>query len=253
MNSKLRLASLAAGLFCAGLLWAGDPWQEKPYTEWSHRDAEKVLNNSPWASTEEIFLSAPVGGGSPGEIRRLPDDLARRWVDPNRYNDAAQSLWQQRTGQRGVPLEATVTGVVIVQWASSLTLRQALVRQGQLYGRGTDAEAEQLLSLPLEHYVVAVYRSDLSSFTDVTGDTARAAAYLELKPSKRKMPPALVQLVRWGDVLTHVEFYFPRESQGQPTIGPAETGVTFYWQHGKQSTRVDFDLRKMVREGKPDL
>lgn len=253
MQSKLRLGSLAVVLFGAALLWAGDPWQEKPYTEWSHKEAVRILSNSPWAHSEEIYLAAPVGGGSPAQVGRLPDDLARRWIDPNRYNDAAQSLWQQRTGQRGVNLEATVQGVVIVQWASSLTLRQALVRQGRFYGLGKEDEEKQLLSLPLEHYVIAVYRSDLPSFTGLTEDTARASAYLEVMPGKRRIPAAKVQLVRWGDALSHVEFFFPRQAEGQPAIGPGDTRATFHWRQGTRSTHVDFDLRKMVRDGQPDL
>lgn len=253
MNSKRRLATLAVVLLGAGLLlWAGEPWQDKPYTEWTPREAAKVLSDSPWARSGEIYLLAPSGGG-PADAGRLPDEMSRRWIDPNRYNDAAQSLWQQRTGQRNLPLQATVTGIEVVQWASSLTLRQALVRQGQLYARQGNEPAEALLSLPFEDYVIAVYRSDLPSFTGLSEESARAAAWLELKPSKRKVAPERVHLVRFGDVLMHVEFYFPRQAEGQPVIAPTDTRARFHWENGTHSTTVEFDLRKMVRAGQPDL
>ena len=42
-------------------LWAADFWVAKPYTEWSEKDATKLVKSSPWA--KEITVSMGGGGG----------------------------------------------------------------------------------------------------------------------------------------------------------------------------------------------
>ena len=47
-------------LFGFGLL-AAEFWQ-KPYTEWSEKDAAKMMTNSPWAKSASVSMSGPGGG-----------------------------------------------------------------------------------------------------------------------------------------------------------------------------------------------
>jgi hypothetical protein len=49
-------------LFGCGLA-AADFWH-KPYTEWSEKDATKMMNDSPWAKSASVAMSGP--GGSSG-------------------------------------------------------------------------------------------------------------------------------------------------------------------------------------------
>ncbi|MEE9234132.1 MAG: hypothetical protein V3U28_01665, partial [Candidatus Acidoferrales bacterium] len=69
--------------------------------------------------------------------------------------------------------------------------------------------------------------------------------------SKRKISP--VRVMSPGAKLT-TYFFFPRELDGEPVIGPDEKKVKFVWEWGEdKKIEVDFDLRKMVRDGQPDL
>ena len=50
-----------------------------------------------------------------------------------------------------------------------------------------------------------------------------------------------------------MSLYFPREVDSRPVIEPDEKKVRFYCKAGNLETTKDFDLRKMVHDGKPDL
>jgi hypothetical protein len=80
-------------------------------------------------------------------------------------------------------------------------------------------------------------RESLSDFT-----------YLQPRKSKEKIPAA--KIVPSGQSFI---FYFPREVEGRPIIGPEEKKVRFHTKLGKQKIQTDFDLRKMLRNGQPDL
>lgn len=54
--SRFLLASVL-GLLLVCSLTASAQWDKKPYTEWSIRDVQKVLNDSPWGRTQ-VFTTA---------------------------------------------------------------------------------------------------------------------------------------------------------------------------------------------------
>lgn len=58
---------LALLLSCA--LNAPAQWDKKPYTEWSERDAQKLLNDSPWGKTQTFIASTETTGGTRGGAR----------------------------------------------------------------------------------------------------------------------------------------------------------------------------------------
>src|SRR5271155_3023006 len=58
---KLTLFVAVCSLFAAVVLLAADPWQSKPFAEWSDKDVQKILTNSPWA--RPVSVSGAAGGG----------------------------------------------------------------------------------------------------------------------------------------------------------------------------------------------
>src|ERR1041385_2324335 len=58
-----RLSFALAALVCTvTLLFAEDVWK-KPFTDWSEKDANKLLQNSPWAHEVSVSLGGGMGGG----------------------------------------------------------------------------------------------------------------------------------------------------------------------------------------------
>jgi hypothetical protein len=53
-------ASLALCLLCSVI--AQGQWEKKPYTEWSEKEAQKLLNDSPWSQTQVISDTSQMFG-----------------------------------------------------------------------------------------------------------------------------------------------------------------------------------------------
>ena len=96
---------------------------------------------------------------------------------------------------------------------------------------------------------------------NLSAGSIRLSTFLELNPGSRKMPVSKVLLTsvkeRIGDyevdVVRAVELRFPRQVDGQPTILATDREAVLHCAVGEDIFRVKFDLRKMMRDGKPDL
>ncbi len=96
---------------------------------------------------------------------------------------------------------------------------------------------------------------------NLSAGSIRLSTFLEINPGSRKMPVSKVLLSsvkeRIGnyevDVVQAIELRFPRQVDGKPTIEPTDQQAVLRCAIGEDVFRVKFDLRKMVRDGKPDL
>jgi hypothetical protein len=130
-RSKTIFAAIAcAVLLCSSLVFAGSvPAQkaEKPWTEWTQKEAEKVLSSSPWAQsqvdtdTSEMFFS-PTN-------------------DP-RARGRTQSNDQQRS-ESGANNQA-VNVKFVVRFFSARPIRQALIRLLELKNKPEPDVAERM-------------------------------------------------------------------------------------------------------------
>ncbi len=203
-------------------LWAGDPWKDKPWTEWTKKEARQIQEKSPWAKKVEFFSHIPTPA-----VVQIAD------------------------------FDSTVV------WSSSRTIRESGMR---LSGKPSSFSVErstQGLSRRPEQYIIWVWASTIPNarnkryvdgmkwFSLLNDDDRRKSVYLKPKHSKQKVFPVRVEFRLGGS--TQARFYFPRELDGEPLIGPKEKKVEFVWRVRDYVIRTDFNLRKMVRDGKPDL
>lgn len=165
------------------------------------------------------------------------------------------SPWVHRVNLRSGVVVTGASMNLVVEWVSAATVQQAIARQLQLKGKMNEAEVARLLSAPRPHFVIGVYGPGLgvSSLQKLSEDVARESTYLELPQSKRKVHPTTVRLIRQGTQLVAMEFSFPRQVEGKPLITSGERKATFDCLVGEFSISTEFDLRKMVRNGEPDL
>jgi hypothetical protein len=136
-----------------------------------------------------------------------------------------------------------------------------MVRHGLLQGNMTEEQANQLVGMSFEQYVIAVKGSVVLSMAGGFQKLPRAAfqksAHLTRRESKEKLYPAGIEIAPEGVAW----FYFPRRLPGEPPASPGEDPIEFHWSspgssvnfHAAERIKVTFDLSRMVRDGQPDL
>ena len=257
MKGKAAAAGILLGILSGALVWASDAWKEKPPADWTKKDVEKVLNKSPWVRPIiNVVAVAPARPPASAKVEAF-DYPEPQPVSPNGRVQPPAAI------TTGTPL-AGGTSVVAhraVRWLSSSTMRQAIARARQLVGQPADDGLREFLAAAGDCYLIGVgdlqWVSDPSPLLVAPRDPSQgetlSTTYLELRPSKKKVSPASTVLVSTRFTVPSRLYCFPKQVNGQATIGPRETKATLRWGPRNDAHQVDFNLTKMVREGKPDL
>lgn len=235
---KARYAAVVVlVLTVTAALGAGDFWLEKPYTEWTAEQTRKLLSDSPWARQVEVMSkSASTGRGA------LPDN--------SRPTGAGAGGGSGGDSAAASASEQFDTYTVL--WWSSLIPRQAGIRLRMLGGALSAEQAEQMLQQRPPEYIVTVLGRTIAEFEGIPTEELQAKAYLKIE--KKKIAPIRVNPIRGRNGrLQSVEFYFPREVDGQPVIGAEAKSVEFSCAAKKYNVRTKFDLKKMRVGGELQL
>ncbi|MEK7832680.1 MAG: hypothetical protein AAB401_16425 [Acidobacteriota bacterium] len=63
MRPAIHITVAMILIFClSGFLLAQSPWEKKPYAEWSDKDAQKLLSESPWSQTQVFSDTSQMTG-----------------------------------------------------------------------------------------------------------------------------------------------------------------------------------------------
>lgn len=218
---------------------------KKPWTEWSQKDAEKILSNSPWAQiqtesdTSEMFFQ-------PTSDPRLTG---------NRTPNADSRLEQGATNQ--------ATNVKYgIRFFSARPVRQALVRMIQLQRKDLEPDVNERLKnfaeLPSADSIiiaVTIEATDKRSLGKVmqlvssaaTG-TLKNTTYLERNDGKRLF---LEEYVPPGKDGFGARFIFPRIVDERPFITPETQDVRFFSEFGTAiKLNMRFKIADMMLDGK---
>jgi hypothetical protein len=242
MNLSRRLLILTIpGLLLLFSLTTPAQWDKKPYAEWTEKDAQKLLNDSPWAKTQSF--------DSPMELYRGPSSGRQgQTTTPDRPADAVHLFFR-------------------VRFLSAKPVRQALTRQIELQQKGAvneqlAAQLKQFASGDFLEYIVVAVTSDASS----AGPNVQQAAallrrnnavlknttFLEIKGGKRiflqEFQPAGTDAMgaRIGG-----RFIFQRLVDGKPFITPESEEIHFFAPLS-DTYKLDrrFKIKDMMYEGK---
>jgi hypothetical protein len=254
----------ASILFLPAALWAADVWESKPFADWTDKDLQKVVNNSPWArQTRATLANAAAGGrGRGGAQAGLGDEAS---------GDASISGGAGGRGSRGGgsaggadrlgpspsdfdqgPQAAQQAGIpVIIRWQSALPLRQAQMRGKYGKEAATAPEAQKFLATEPTVYVVAVSGLPGSIVSGSAGDQAKQnitrSTTLTAK-GKEPVHPVAVEFVPNGTAVD-VLMGFPRNAPF--ALEDMEAELTS--QIGPASVKYKFKLKDMVVRGKLEL
>ncbi|HVG20396.1 MAG TPA: hypothetical protein VNI02_15200 [Blastocatellia bacterium] len=235
---KRALVLSVAALLLSLPLSASAQWDKKPYAEWSEKEAQKVLNDSPWARTQ-VFTSAVTLYRQPATGRQGASQTSSRPPDATHVNFR-------------------------IRFLSAKPVRQAIGRMMELKQKRpvSDELAAQLKTFAsgdfLEYIVITVscdsqeaggnFQQALSLLhTRGTADL-KNSTFLEVKGGKRLFLQEY-QAPRQDGL--GARFIFPRMVNGEPFITTDSEEIHFYTELN-DTYRLDrrYKVKDMMYEGK---
>lgn len=263
-------------LTAAGLAFgASQVWMSKPYQQWTENDVRDILQHSPWIKETTVLASwssAPdaQNPGMPPQGQPSQNQPPQRGTmgggggtmggGGGSYGGgggAQQGAAAQQSGMGGQPETAEGRNVTyVIRWNSAQTIRDAVARQAMLNGRASQSQLQQYIDQQPATYQVFVFGPDMTPFAKEAPDTLKSKAFIEVKPSKEKVAPADVQVVKApnGGSVTGVLFSFPKQGgDGKPVIARSDKQAHFDCKLKLVHLDANFDLRKMVGKNGQEL
>ena len=242
-SRKLGIAIALLSISSTFTIWGKDFWDDKPFTQWSEQEAMKILSESPWARTQTV-MAGVLGAGQQSNSSRVKD-LPR--VQSAGTNSGAA------LPQTGVSFGPGDSVPLFVRWHSSVRIRQALGRLGQLQQNVPEAEVRKFAEAPMEDYQIAVTGPLLETFNQMSLASFQEKTFLTSKKNKAKKI-ALKKYEAPKDRQDGVAmFSFSRLMDGKPALSPEDDEVEFVAQGNKINLKASFKIAKMMTDGKPDL
>jgi len=228
-------------------LAAKDFWEQKPWTQWSEQDALRILSDSPWARKQAVLAAAMKPSES--STQRTTDLPG---VAPATGGRSAGAVLGQ-VGAAGATPGPNEPVPLFIRWYSSVRVRQALARLGQVQGNAPEAEARKFVEQPMEEYMISVNGPFMDALNDLSFDDFKQKTFLVSKKDKSRKVE-LKSYVPPKDRKDSIAlFSFPRQLNDKPAFGPEDDEIEFVAQGRKVNLKMSFKLQKMMTEGKLDL
>jgi hypothetical protein len=218
----------------------------KPWTEWSAKDAEKILNDSAWGQTQTEGETS----SQPSSTSAITQTTAGR-----REDTSTSAAAKVESGEKKDSMAVHYR----VRFLSAKPIRAAFVRMIELQG----ASAEQVtqwrtfVDRDFGDYIVVTITLDgndkkrmgaaTAEINSAGPDVIKTTTYLERKDGKRV---ALMEYRAPSDVLG-AKFVFPRMIDGKPFIDANSGDVRFFTEVGKTiKISKRFRVSEMMYDGK---
>jgi hypothetical protein len=240
--SSLLLAVCACSAFAQ---------KEKPWTEWSEKEAAKILNDSPWGQTQ-----------TEGKVETPSSSSAITAVSASRRDsERVLSSSDANRMESGQPKRDTSVRYR-TRFLSAKPVRGAFARILLL----KKAEADEALSTQLQgfvdrdfgDYVVIAVTAEAADprvvgpaiqfLTSATADVLKDKVYLERKDGKRL---TLADYRPPGPDGMGAKFVFLRKLEGQPFLTAESDNVRFFAEFSeKLKLNVKYKVSDMMYDGK---
>lgn len=243
--SRLPWAVVVIALACIAL-FAAEPWKTKKPGDWTDKEAEKILKDSPWAKAVSVSVgdtmsagrSGGRGGGRRGGGISTPADSS---ISADEGMGGGARGGEPSTMESASPRSM----LVVVRWESALPIRHAGARRDILAGKLKQEEAEQRLNAKPEVYVIGVSGLPMPMLGGVSPEKIKASSFL--KPDKGD-PIKLQNLQKTKSERPDIFFVFPRSA-----IATDCKTVEFVTTLGRIEIRKKFALKDMAYDGKTEM
>lgn len=242
VKARLRAAYFLAFLAAAFSAWAQKPWNDKSYESWSEKDVKRILNKSPWS----IQVATPAQWtlfGHQGLEVGVTKRIESRPTGPQPSEHATASAEM-------MPF--------LFRWASSQTIRAALLRERVLRGAISQTEAAQatdvLAQKPAEFEIRLIVLTHTIRFPDTTEWQIERNTVLRLKATGLELKPTKVRIYRQKGAVEEVAFFFSRKDPlGEPAISGDDGEAELNWSVGGATVVAKFKLAQMRNRAGLDL
>lgn len=232
-RTSLSLPALIA-LVLAFPLVAFGQWQKKPYADWSEKDALNVLNNSPWAQTQEISDTTDMFNTS----KRLDSNQTNRVAETARIKFRVRFFSAR-------PIRAATTRLVEIKQKGEVSPDLA-----QRLKALVDAEFADyiVITLVLDASEAGSQRGAFTTMLE-TQVSSEVANETYLLASGERIPLKEYQAPRRDGF--GARFLFPRNVDGRPVINPGTRDITFHTKlKGGPTFHMKFKVKEMIYDGK---
>ena len=250
---RILLLCVAVALFATTAVAQKDQ-KEKPWTEWSEKEAMKILSESAWAQTQKELTDSTGSGGSAITSAAQNGNSANMVMSESAK---ANSESGQSVGQRSVTLNL----VYNVSFLTAKPVRAATIRMAELRHPETPAEraAEMrtFVDRDFGEYIVVTLKMDGTdkkklvpinqSLTAANMDSFKDIVYLERKDGKRV---AIMDYRAPGPDHLGAKFIFPRMFEGKPFLDANSGEVRVYMEINKYKLSRRFKVAEMMYDGK---
>lgn len=236
-------------------LWAEDFWQKAKFSDWSDKDAQKMLRDSPWARQVEVRLGGGgmggMGGGRGGRGGASGGgaDISGAPSAGDDFGGGGMGGGGGRgRGGGGQSMESAPGHVVVVRWHTALPIRQAVARMRFGKEAGTSPEAAKMLQPEEKRYVVGL--ADLPPQLLMRSNPAELKSKATLRVKGREPLEATEAVPERGQRGATLYLVFPRP--GFPiTLDDKEVEVVLKLTSVEIKRR--FRLKDMLFDGKLEL
>jgi hypothetical protein len=221
----------------------------KPWTEWTDKEAVKMLTDSAWAQTQtELTESSQSSSGT--AITRAAEN--KRDVDTSKSQESGESLGRS---------SSSLSLKYFVSFLTAKPVRQAFIRMIELQRPEMTtekvAELRTFVDRDFGDYVVVTVKVDgsdrkrlgpaMQEIATADAEALKTASYLERKDGKRV---ALMEYRAPGQDGMGAKFVFPRTLEGKPFLDANSGELRVFIQVGKTKLNRRFKVTDMMYEGK---
>ena len=244
---RLLIVSLILSLGAAALL-AADFWLKAKFTEWSDKDCQKMLKDSPWARPVEVRYG---GGGGGGGGRRGGGGGGGGGDDLGGMSGGGGGGGGRRGGGGGgggdTMMESTPSQTVVVRWHTAMPVRQAVAKLR--FGKEATAspDAAKMLQPEQKRYVIGMIGIPAQLMRGKPAEL-KGGAQLRIK-GKDPIPASNVQAER-EQRGANVYLFFPRDTN---PIALEDGDVEVVLKLASVEIKRRFKLKDMVFDGKLEL
>lgn len=219
---------LLLGLMSAApAAWAADFWEKQPdFKNWSAKEADKMLNSSPWAQTVSVQLGGGGGGGGGGGFGGGGGGRPGGGGGGGGIGVGGGGGGGGRRGGGGggggpvgpPPMQ------FLVRWHSSRPIKEAIVAaRTQLEGVPLDDDMQAFIDREETHYILNIPNFPARMGQRMSQDLERLKTFAQLERKGHDPIRASAAQVQPTDGILSMYFLFPRTEP----ISEEDKEVTF--------------------------